>query len=162
VFQNLWPRGNITCTVQAANAAGVSPSSAGVSFVTDMAPPTGVAVTKVAANSLTVSWSAQYPWGNGLMSTGSNGFIISYSNGSTSQTTIVSGWNATSGTLTNLTTGVPYTIQVSAIGLYAPAGYQSSPWSSSVTATPVAPPSAISGLAVSNLTPTSVLLSWNA
>lgn len=105
--------------------------------------PTDVVVNIIDGSSVSITWS----------SNGASNWEVSYSNGSNEQTVTTTNPYVT---LYSLTAGVTYTVKVRAI-----CGQTQSNWSLTSTFTPTDCPAPI-GLATSNVTSNSALITWNA
>jgi Flp pilus assembly pilin Flp len=133
-----------TITVTAVNAGGESPPSSSVTV--PQSPPN--APTNLVATpgnrTLVLTWDAM-PGATGYSITGCGASITPSANPS-----------GTTATCSNLTNGQTYTVSVTANG----AGGSSAP--STVSAKPVAPPTAPTSLRIQSSNSTTVTLTWNA
>jgi hypothetical protein len=129
--------------VTAVNAYGSTPSSP-LNVTTQPVPgaPTSLASSSITTTAFTVSWT---PGGN----TSSYTYTLNGSSVSPSSST------STSATFTGLTQGTLYATIVTAVNAYGTTA------SSPLNVTTLAPPTAVTGLTSSNITPVGFTVSWS-
>jgi titin len=140
--------------VSAVNAEGSGEASSSVTEIAASVPaaPTALVATSKTATSLTIGWSAPDDGGRSIVD-----YVVRWSVDGSSWTTLSDGVSiATSATISGLTRGVSYQVQVSALNAEGQ-GSQGS-----LSAIPAVVPGVPTGLVVTGKSQTSVSLSWVA
>lgn len=152
---NIGLTGPTDCSAQSSASAAATTSAA--PDTTPPSVPTGLSVSNITANSLSLSWLASTDTGGGTVA-GYNVFRSTTQNGSYAQIgTLITGLTYTD---TNLTSGATYWYKVRACDTASPSNC-SSQSGVPVSGTTLAAPTAPTGVTIGAPTTSSLAVSWN-